>query len=233
MKRIDLQTLRREHRVFFWGTSALTALLLVGIVTVALWIPSYRAEAAEIDLRMTETERETRDRILDSRARRSELAVALLQRELRLKALEEKRLHLAIDTEEEVLYLRHGPATLRSIPVSVGADSTIRAPDGRAWRLVQPLGERHVVLKEESPSYTVPEWVYVSRGETVPPERERSVSGALGRYVLHLDDGTLIYTEPRAGPFAGSVAPAAFMVPEREMRAVFEALRKDTPVYIY
>jgi hypothetical protein len=233
MSRIDLSGLRREHPVFFWGTTALATVLLMAVVGVAWWIPTYRAQAAEIDLRMTEEERATRDRILASQARRSELAIALLQRELRLKAMEEKRLHLAIDLEEGMLHLRHGPATLRSIPARIGPDSVIQAPDGRTWRFVRPLGERHLARKEENPTFTIPEWVYVGRGETPPAEQERRVSGAIGRYVLHLDDGTLIYTEPRSGPFAEHPAPAAFMVPEREMRVVFEALRPETPVYIY
>jgi hypothetical protein len=174
-----------------------------------------------------------RDRILNSRARRSELAVALLKREMNLRSLEEKKLHLAIDTENSALALRHGPATLREVPVAVGPDSVIRAPDGRTWRIIRALGERHVVDKQISPTYTVPEWVYVGRGEPIPPESGRRIEGAVGRYLLVLDDGTEIYSEPETGPFVEGVKPGAFAVSESDLQAIFDAVRAQTPVYIY
>ena len=230
----SLRRLRRDHPVFFWGTAALALLLLVATVGVGTRIGQYRAQAAAYDARMNEAERETRDRILNSRARRSALAVGLLQRELRLRSLEEDGLHLAIDTEDSTLALRHGPATLREIPVGIGSDSVVRAPDGRTWRFVRALGERHVEEKETSPTYVVPEWVYHSRGAPVPPEAERSVEGGLGRYVLRLDDGTEIYSRPEDGPLAQGVKPAAFVVEsEPDLRAIFDAIRRDTPVFIY
>lgn len=229
----SLNDLRRDHPVFFWGMLALALLLVAATTVVAVRIPTYQEQANLLDSRMDETERATRDRILDSQTRRSALALALLQRELRLKAMEEEGLHLAISTEDSTLALRHGPATLRQVPVQIGADSTVRAANGQSWRLIRPLGERHLDEKLTNPEVAIPEWVYVSRGEPVPPEEERRVEGALGRYVLRLDDGTEIYTTPEAGPFVGQVKPAGFLVREEDMRAIFDAIRRDTPVYIY
>lgn len=225
---------RREHPIFFWGMATLLVLLLGATAVVAYRIPRYQREAALLDQRMDQAERETRDRILQSRTRRSELAVALLQREMRLKAMQEKNLHLAISTEDSILAFRHGSATLRQVPVQIGPDSVIQAPDGRTWRFVRALGERHLQDKQVSPTYTVPEWVYVARQEPVPPEEERQVEGGLGRYVLRLDDGTEIYSRPKEGPLAEGVKPAAFVVEsESDMRAIFDAIRADMPVYIY
>ena len=51
--------------------------------------------------------------------------------------------------------------------------------------------------------------------------------------MIRLDDGTEIYSEPEAGPFAEGVKPASFMVDETDMRAIFDAIREDTPVFIY
>lgn len=226
-------TFRREHPVFFWGVVTLVLLFTAATVAVALRIPDYEAEAAALNQRMTEAERATRDRLLESRARRSELAVALLKRELRIRALEEKGVHLAISLEDSTLSLRHGKMTLRAVPIQIGPDSVIRAPDGRTWRFVRALGERRVVEKEHAPTYTVPEWVYVGRDEPVPSEEERKVKGGLGRYVIRLDDGTEIYSEPKTGPLAGEVKPAAFMAGERDLLTIFDALRVDTPVFIY
>lgn len=231
--RRSLGELRRDHPVFFWGILAVVVLLISATAAVAIRVPQYQREAAQLDERMDETEKETRDRILDARTRRSGLAIALLQRELRLKALEEKRIHLAISIEDSTLALRHGPATLRQVPVEIGADSVIRAPDGRTWRLIRALGERHLDEKQTNPTVTIPEWVYVSRNEPVPAEEARRVEGGLGRYVLRLDDGTEIYSVPKSGPFAGSVKPGGFMVAEKDMAAIFEAVKGETPVYIF
>ena len=230
----SLRSLRRDHPVFFWGTMVVLLLFLGAAGMVAVRVPQYRREAAEIDRRMSEQERQTRDELLAAQTRRTELGIALLQRELRLKALEEKGLHLAINTEDSTLSLRHGPATLRQVRVQIGGDSVINAPGGQSWRFVSALGERHVQDKDVGASYTIPEWVYLSRGQAVPPEEERRVDGGLGRYVLRLDDGTEIYSRPREGPFAEGVKPASFVVEsEADLRAIFDAIGRDTPVYIY
>lgn len=228
-----LSALRRDHPLFFWGMIAVIAGLFAATSAVAARIPLYRQDAALLDERMTDEERATRDRILESRSMRAELAIALLRRELQLKAMQESELHLALSLEDSTLYLRHGAATLRQARVRIGPDSVIQAPDGRTWRFVQALGERHLREKETSPIYPIPEWVYIGRGEPVPPEPERRIRGGLGKYVLRLDDGTEIYSEPQTGPLAGQVKPASFMVAEADLHAIFEAVGSETPVYIY
>jgi hypothetical protein len=226
--------IRRDHPIFFWGILVVAALLLLATTVVGARIPQYRMEATELDLAMSEAERDARDRILNSQVRRSEMAVALLQRELRLRALEQNDVHLALSIEDSTLSLRHGPATLREARVTVGPDSAVVGPDGTTWRLVQALGERHLAEKQIDPTYAVPDWVYASRGEAPPPESERRVAGGLGRYVLRLDDGTEIHTRPARGPFAEGVRPGGFIVEdERDMAAIFDAIRVDTPVFIY
>jgi hypothetical protein len=162
------------------------------------------------------------------------LAVALLQRELRLKALAEKSVHLAVSIEDSTLSLRNGPASLREMRVVIGPDTTVTAPDGRSWRLVRALGERHIARKETNGTLLVPEWLYYSRNEPVPAESARRVEGGLGRYTIRLDDGTEIHTRPTQGPFATGARPAAFIVEnEADLAAVFDAISIDTPVYIY
>ena len=231
--RSSMGELRRDHPIFFWGMASLAGLLLVLTLVVAVRIPQYARQMAMMDGQLDDAERETRDRILHSQTRRSELALALLQRELRLKALEEQEIHLALSTEDSTLSLRHGDETLRQIPVVVGGDSVITASDGRTWRFVRALGERHLRDKENSPTVTIPEWVYISRGQPVPPEAERRLEGGGGRYVLRLDDGSEIYSRPEEGPLATGVKPGSFMAEEEELQAIFDALETDTPVYIY
>lgn len=224
---------RKAHPVFFWGMLTLIALFAAASAVVATRVPIYQQEMAELNARMTEAERATRDRVLQSKAERGEMALALLQREVRIKQLEQKKIHLAINTQDSTMSLMHGPATLRRAKVVIGPDSVVRAPDGRTWRFVTALGERTLMEKQRNEVYEVPEWVYLSRGEPVPPPEERRVPGGLGSHVLVLSDGTEIYSEPETGPLKGSVKPGSFMVRGRDLTAIFDAIRLDTPVYIY
>jgi hypothetical protein len=224
---------RREHPIFFWGAVTLTGLLLAAAVIVGIRIPRYQAQAADLSRRMTVEQRATRDSVLASHQRRTQLALAVLRRDVRIRSYENRKRHLAISLEDSALELRQGTATLRRAKLVIGPDTTVRAPDGRTWRLVRPLGERHIAELQRSPTYTVPEWVYVSRGQAIPPEPQRRVEGGLGAYVIRLDDGTEIYSRPEAGPFAEGVKPAGFVAPARDLAAIFEAVGEDTPVYIF
>src|SRR5690606_15635687 len=141
--RSSFRQLRSDHPLFFWGMASLVGLLLVLTLAVAFRVPQYARQMAMMDRQLDDTERETRDRSPQSQTRRCELPLALLQREMRLKALQEEEIHLAINTEDSTLALRHGAATLRQIPLAIGGDSVIQAPDGRTWRFVRALGERH------------------------------------------------------------------------------------------
>ena len=230
----SIDDLSRDHPLFFGGMLTIGLVLLFATIAMAVRIPNYRNQAAALDARMSETERETRDRILNSEARRRDLAMALLQRELRLRAVEENAVHLAISITDSTLSLRHGDATLREAPITVGPDSTVTGSDGQNWRLVQALGERHLVEKQRDADLIVPEWVYHARGEEVPSTTERRVDDGLGSYLLRLDDGTEIHTRPTTGPFAVGARPAGFIVEnEGDLAAIFEAISVDTPVYIY
>jgi len=219
--------------VFFWGTLVLAGLFIAGAAAVGMRVPRYQEETAHFNAQLTAAQRATRDSLLEHQQKRTQLAVAVLRRDMRIRSLEERKRHLAIVLEDSVLELRHGRATLRRARLTIGPDSTIRAADGRTWRLIRPVGERKIAERQNSPTYTVPEWVYVSRGQPVPAEGERKIKGALGTYVIRLDDGTEIYSKPTAGPLAETVKPGAFMAQARDLAAIFDAVGEDTPVYIY
>ncbi len=219
--------------MFFWGTLVLATLFIAGAAAVGMRVPRYQEETAHFNAQLTAAQRATRDSLLEHQQKRTQLAVAVLRRDMRIRSLEERKRHLAIVLEDSVLELRHGRATLRRAKLTIGPDSTIRAADGRTWRLIRPVGERKIAERQNSPTYTVPEWVYVSRGQPVPAEGERKIKGALGTYVIRLDDGTEIYSKPTAGPLAETVKPGAFMAQARDLAAIFDAVGEDTPVYIY
>lgn len=219
--------------MFFWGALVLAALFVAGAAAVGTRVPRYRLETAQFNAQLTDAQKATRDSLLAHQQKRTQLAVAVLRRDMRVRSLEQNKRHLAIVLEDSTLELRMGRATLRSARLQIGPDSTVRAPDGHTWRLIRPVGERKIAELQNTPTYTIPEWVYVSRGEPVPPEEERRVPGGLGTYVIRLDDGTEIYSQPTAGPLQDEVKPGAFMARARDLAAIFDAVGEDTPVYIY
>lgn len=224
---------RREHPVFFWGCLALMALFLAATAAVGMRVPRYRAEARDLAERMSAEQLATRDSLLHSRGARTRLALAVLGRDMRIRSYQNNKRHLAISLRDSVMELRQGRATLRRISIAVGGDTTVRAPDGRSWRVVLPLGERHIAQLQRAPVYTVPEWYYAAAGKPIPPEPARRVEGALGAYVIRLDDGTEIYSRPSAGPFAQGVKPGSFVATAHDLATIFGALGDETPVYIY
>ena len=224
---------RRKHPFFFWGTVALIAFFVAAAITVGMRIPRYNSEAEAIASRMTAEQRRTQEELTAHRERRTQLAVAVLRRDMRVRSLQTNRRHLAVVLEDSVLELRQGRATLRRAKLSIGADSIVRAPDGRSWRFVRGVGERHITALRRDPTVTIPDWVYVSRGQPVPAEGARRVAGGMGAYVITLDDGTEIYSQPQAGPLKDAVVPAGFMAQARDLAAIFDAVNTETPVYIY
>lgn len=224
---------RREHPFFFWGMMALIAFFVAAAATVGMRIPRYNDEAREIASRLTVEQRRTRAELTANQQQRRKLAVALLQRDLRIKSLETRQRHLAVVLKDSVLELRQGRATLRRAKLTIGADSIVRGPDGRTWRFVRGVGERHIRSRQQNPTITIPDWVYVSRGQPVPPEGQRRVAGGMGAYVITLDDGTEIYSQPQSGPLKDVVIPAGFMAQARDLAAIFDAVNDETPVYIY
>ncbi|HEX5869657.1 MAG TPA: hypothetical protein VFY65_04555 [Longimicrobium sp.] len=227
------RSLRREHPVFFWGALAVAVLFIAGAAAVASRVPRYRAETQHFNNQLTAAQRATRDSLLQAQQKRTQLAVAVLRRDMRIRSLETSKRHLAIVLEDSVLELRQGRATLRRARLTIGADSTVRAPDGRTWRLVRPVGERKIAERQNTPTYTIPEWVYIGQGQPVPAEAERRIRGGLGTYVIRLDDGTEIYSQPSSGPLKDVVKPGAFMARARDLAAIFDAVGDETPVYIY
>lgn len=224
---------RREHPAFFWGALALIVLFLGGAAAVASRIPRYRSEAAQITARMSAAEKATQQEILGHRQQRTQLAVALLQRDIRIRSLQTRGTHLAIVLKDSVLELRQGRATLRRVKLTIGPDSIVRAPDGRTWRFVRGVGERRVTGLAQGGDVTIPEWAYVARGEPVPTEAQRHVAGGMGSYAITLDDGSVIYSHPQAGPFKDGVIPGSFMTSAHDLDAIFAVVKQDTPVYIY
>jgi hypothetical protein len=208
------------------------ALGLAGLVLLDGWLLykrwSYTRQIARFRAGLTEVERERADAILTASADRTRLQVALVRRDSQL----EDDLNLAVSLDKSRLYLQREGAQLREIPVRIGPEKAIGGGEG-AVRLAAPRG-RFTIAKIVDGSYRwrAPEWLMADRGQ---PAAARDFEGGLGPIAIILNGGTVIYSDPAAGPLKDPayVMPAAVRAGAADLRAISEVLEVGMPVYFY
>ena len=205
------------------------AFLLLTDLVLAYERLQYGLELARIRAAMTETERQRVDAIAASEENRLAIAVELARRQ----ALGDTELHLAVDTENGVLYLERQGARLREMRVHVALEATVGTPPD-AVLLCPPLGKRSVArVVDASYRWPVPEWVYVDRGWPVPGDRQ--IPGALGPLAVFLDSGAVLYSRPAAGPLSDDsyVLPGSVRAEAPDLEAIRENLQPGMAVYFH
>jgi hypothetical protein len=178
---------------------------------------------------MTEAERRRVEAIAASEENRLAIAAELARRQ----SLSDGDLHLAVDTENGLLYLERQGARLREMRVRLAREATVGTPPD-AVPLATPLGKRSVArVVDGSYGWAVPEWVYVQRGWPVP--RDRRVPGALGPLAVFLDSGAVLYSRPVVGPLsdASYVLPGSVRAEAPDLEAIREDLQPGMPVYFH
>ena len=231
----------RERRQTRWGefrdayprivtAMALGLVFLVildGFLAFKAW--QYRRQILEDRASMTATERERADAITASQAGRAELQQALVAQQ----AVKEKGLNLSVSLEEGTMDLQREGAQMREVRVQIGPEATVGQPPG-ARRITPPLGRRQVAgVVDGSYAWDVPAWVWTQRGQTAPANRR--IAGALGDIAVLLDDGTVIYSKPKAGPLADDsyVLPGGVRADADDLQALSPNLTPGIPVYFH
>ncbi|MDP3541164.1 MAG: L,D-transpeptidase [Elusimicrobiota bacterium] len=173
-----------------------------------------KAELAEMDLT-----RETLGRELDGR----------------LAYLEDRKsrdFFLSIDTARGKLHLNLGTDSLRDADVQIGAPAVLESPGGRTWTFVPLKGSFHVAGKEAGLAWRVPSWVYALNRSSAPAHLP-IVENGLGKYVILLPNDYVIHSPPAAGSPLRGPKPGSFMVPEADLRAIWDRITTETRVYIF
>lgn len=173
-----------------------------------------------------------RDELADMDLTKTQLAQELDARMQYLQSLEGEQFYLAIDTTRKKLYLRIGRQVAREADVTIGDARTITTPGGKSWTFVPLKGGFNALGKEEHFAWQLPEWLYVLRGEPVPPSRP-FVTDALGRYVIFLPNGYVIHTPPSPDSPLQGAKPGSFMISEADMSAIWPRISKETRVYVF
>ena len=166
-----------------------------------------------------------------------DLTQAQLQKELNgraqfLQSLKSDNFFLSIDTQQQKLRLYYGNTALREAPLTIGSNAEIKSPSGHTWTFVPLKGSFKIESKLVDYAWNVPEWVYVMNKQPVPSDRP-TIEDGLGKYVIVIGNGYVIHSPPsEKSPLKGA-KPGSFMVPDDDLRAIWERIHIGTPVYIF
>jgi hypothetical protein len=221
--------LREAYPRIVTGMVLAIAILILTDLVLAYKREQYGRELARIRASMTETERRRVEAIAASEENRLAIAAELARRQ----ALGDTELHLAVDTENGVLYLERQGARLREMRVRLGREETVGTPPD-AVLLAPPLGKRSVArVVDGSYRWAVPEWVYVDRGWPVPGNGR--IPGALGPLAIFLDSGAVVYSRPAVGPLSdlSYVLPGSVRAEAPDLEAIRENLQAGMAVYFH
>lgn len=221
--------LREAYPRIVTGVALGIAVLLLTDLFLAYKRVQYGRELAQLRASMTEIERRRVDAIAASEENRLAIAAELARRQ----ALGDAELHLAVDTENGLLYLQHEGAPLREMRVRLGRETTVGTPPD-AVLLAPPLGKRSVArVVDGSYPWAVPEWVFIDRGWPVPGDRR--IPGALGPLAVLLDSGAVLYSRPAVGPLSdvGYVLPGSVRAEASDFEAIRENLQPGMAVYFH
>jgi len=152
----------------------------------------------------------------------------------RREALLAKELHLAIDRERSVMYLRRDGLILREMPVRLvraggtGAQAAAGS-QAQAARLAVPPGRQVVIsVVDDSMPGKVPESGAPVTGDGLP-------AGAPGTLTVILDSGAVITTQDAADPArdGSGLPPGSIGVETADLEAIKANLQPGMKVYFY
>jgi hypothetical protein len=142
--------------------------------------------------------------------------------------------HVRISLDENRLYLMEGERVVWSALVGTGTGETL-AGGGQTWDFSTPRGTFRIEAKELEPIWVLPEWVFVKRGERVPPldSPERTVEGMLGDAALYLSPEIAIHGTDEPELLGSDVSHGCIRMSNEDVLRLHAELEVGTPVVIF
>lgn len=147
---------------------------------------------------------------------------------------DEEGLHVRISLEEQHLYLMDGDRVVWQAVIGTGTGETLEGA-GQVWDFSTPRGDFMVQRKELEPVWNLPDWVFVQRGEPVPPPGSplRRVEGMLGDAALYLSPEIAIHGTDEPDQLGHEVSHGCIRMTNEDVMRLYEQVDVGTPVIVY
>ena len=120
--------------------------------------------------------------------------------------------YVVVHLAENRVFVFEGRQAIWSAPAGTGTGFRLERGQHR-WTFTTPRGLMRVQRMEKDPYWEAPDWHYIERGVTPPPENHpsRRLPGVMGSTAIYLGDGIAIH---------GTNSPELLMNPDPEKRRV-------------
>mgnify|MGYP002780404532 CR=1 FL=1 len=142
--------------------------------------------------------------------------------------------YIAISLQEHRLYLMEREQVVWSALVGTGTGTRLEGA-GKKWDFSTPRGMFRVQRKEKDPVWYLDDWVFIERGEPIPPPdspKRRSV-GMLGTTALFLGEGIAVHGTNNPAVLGQPVSHGCIRMTNEAARRLYHEVEVGTPVIIY
>ena len=120
--------------------------------------------------------------------------------------------YVVVHLAENRVFVFEGDEAIWSAPAGTGTGFQLTKGDHQ-WRFSTPRGMMRIRRMEKDPLWEAPDWHYVEKGLTPPPQNDpsRTMRGIMGNTAIYLGDGIAIH---------GTNSPQLLMNPDPDQRRV-------------
>jgi lipoprotein-anchoring transpeptidase ErfK/SrfK len=142
--------------------------------------------------------------------------------------------YVVISLEEHRLHLMEDERVIWSTIVGTGTGTRLEGA-GQKWDFSTPRGMFRVQFKEKDPVWRLADWVFVERGEPIPPldSPKRMEAGMLGTSALYLEWDIAVHGTNHPELLGQSVSHGCIRMTNEAVRRLYHEVEIGTPVIIY
>ncbi len=139
-----------------------------------------------------------------------------------------------ISTEENRLYVMEGDSIAWSAVIGTGTGDFLEGEE-QIWDFSTPAGEFEIQYKERDPVWLLPDWVFVERGEPIPPMNspERRDEGRLGAAALYLTHDIAIHGTNEPHLLGDAISHGCIRMTNEDVLRLYEEMEIGSPVIIH
>ncbi|MDQ2870535.1 MAG: L,D-transpeptidase [Acidobacteriota bacterium] len=172
-----------------------------------------------------------RQDLADSEADAKTLGAQLDSQLKYLESVKSEDFFIVLDTAKKRFRFQYGDRVVRESAAEPGPAKTIEEGK-RRWTFPALSGAFSIREKLQGADWAPPAWVYAMNRAPAPDPLPRIENG-LGRYVIVLSGDAVIHSPPPANSPLKGVKPGSFLVPEKDLAAIWKRVGPRTRVYVF